>query len=151
MQKGVSDLLIVRKSKSIFPMRKVPSLYQEENHILIKENWEWCQNGSAQTNLKSPLLFSDSFMSNSLQSNGLHAACQASLSCISWSLLTLMSIKSVMSSNHLILCRPLLLLPSVFLSIRIFSSKLALPTRWPKYWSFSISPLIFHSFSPYIS
>ena len=60
----------------------------------------------------------------------------------SWSLPTLMSIESVMPSNHLILCRPLLLLPSIFPSIRIFSNKSALRIRWPKYWSFSfnISP-----------
>ena len=51
-----------------------------------------------------------------------------------------MSIKSVMPSNHLILCRPLLLLPSNFHSIRVFSNELALCIRWPKYWSFSISP-----------
>ena len=50
-----------------------------------------------------------------------------------------MSIKLVMPSNHLILCRPLLLLPSVFPSIRVFSSELALRIRWPKYWSFSFS------------
>ena len=50
-----------------------------------------------------------------------------------------MSIESVMPSNHLILCRPLLLLPSVFPSIRVFSSESALHIRWPKYWSFSFS------------
>ena len=52
----------------------------------------------------------------------------------------LMSIESVMPSNHLILCRPLLLLPSIFPSIRVFSSESVLHMRWPKYWSFSISP-----------
>ena len=57
----------------------------------------------------------------------------------SWSLLKLMSIKSVMPSNHLILCHPLLLLPSVFPSVRVFSSESALRIRWPKYWSFSVS------------
>ena len=68
------------------------------------------------------------------------AACQASLSfTISWSLLKLVSIESVMPSNHLILCHPLLLLPSIFPSIRVFSSELALHIRWPKYWSFSFS------------
>ena len=68
---------------------------------------------------------------------------QASLSfTISQSLLKLMSIESVMPSNHLILCHPLLLLPSIFPSIRVFSNELALHIRWPKYWSFSfhISP-----------
>ena len=68
------------------------------------------------------------------------AAHQASLTfTISRSFLKRMSIKSVMPSNHLILCRPLLLLPSVFASIRVFSSESALLIRWPKYWSFSIS------------
>ena len=72
------------------------------------------------------------------------AACQASLSfTISWSSLKLMSIDSVMLSNHLIICHPLLLLPSVFPSIRVFSNESAHRSRWPKYWnfSFSISPV----------
>ena len=71
------------------------------------------------------------------------AACQASLSITnSWSLLKLMSIESVRPSNHLILCRPLLLLPSIFPNIRVFSNESLLCIRWPKYWSFSfnISP-----------
>ena len=71
------------------------------------------------------------------------AACQASLSISnSWSLLKLMSIKSVMPLDHLILCHPHLLWPSVFLSIRVFSNESVLYIRWPKYWgfSFSISP-----------
>ena len=71
------------------------------------------------------------------------AARQASLSTTnSRSLVKLMSIESVMPSNHLILCRPLLLLPSTFPSIRVFSNKSVLHIRWPKYWSFSfnISP-----------
>ena len=71
------------------------------------------------------------------------AALQASLSNTnSWSLLKLMSIESVMPSNHLILCHPLLLLPSIFPSNRVFSNESVLHIRWPKYWSFSfnISP-----------
>ena len=69
------------------------------------------------------------------------AACQVSLSItISQSLHKLMSIESVMPTNHLILCRPLLLLPSVFPSIRVFSNESTLCIRWPKYWSFSICP-----------
>ena len=68
------------------------------------------------------------------------AARQASLSFItSWSLLKLMSIESVMPSNHLMLCHPLLLLLSVFPSIRVFSNESALCLRWPKDWSFSFS------------
>ena len=75
---------------------------------------------------------------------------QASLSITnSWSLLKLMSIESVMPSNHLILCHPLLLLPSIFPSIRVFSNESVLHIRWPKYWSFSISP--FNEYSGLIS
>ena len=69
--------------------------------------------------------------------------CQAALSITnSLSLLKLTSIESVMPSNHLILCHPLLLLPSIFPSIRVFSNESVLHIRWPKYWnfSFSISP-----------
>ena len=71
------------------------------------------------------------------------AAHQASLSITNFrSLLKLMSIESVMPSNHLIFCCPLLLLPSIFLSIRVFSNESVLCIKWPKYWgfSFSISP-----------
>ena len=82
-------------------------------------------------------------MSDSLWPHGLQHA-QASLSITnSWSLLKLMSIKSVMPSNHLIFCRPLLFLPSIFPSIRVFSNpESVLHIRWSKYWnfSFSISP-----------
>ena len=68
------------------------------------------------------------------------AAHQASLSIANpWSLLKLMPIKLVMPSNHLILCHPLLLLPSIFPNIRVFSNESALCIRWPKYWSFSFS------------
>ena len=69
------------------------------------------------------------------------ATSQISLSfTISWSLFKLKSIESMMSSNHLILCHPLLFLLSIFPSIRVFSNESALHIRWPKYWSFSISP-----------
>ena len=69
------------------------------------------------------------------------AACQTSLSITnSWSLLKLMSIKSMMPSNHLIFCHPLLLLPSIFPCISIFSNESVLHIMWPKFWSFSISP-----------
>ena len=66
-----------------------------------------------------------------------------------WRLLRFMSIESVMPSNHLILCHPLLLLPSIFPSIRVFSSESALCIRWPKYWSlsFSVSPSSEHLWS----
>ena len=65
---------------------------------------------------------------------------QASLSLtISWTLLKLMSIESIMPSNHLIFCHPLILLPSTFTSIRVFSNESILHIKWPKYWSFSFS------------
>ena len=68
---------------------------------------------------------------------------------ISWSVPKIMCIESVMPSNHLILCRPLLLLPPIPPSIRVFSYESALCIRWPKYWSFSISP--FNEYSVSIS
>ena len=86
-------------------------------------------------------------MSNSLQPRGLTAR-QASLSITnSWSSLRLMSTELVMPSKHLILSHPLLLLPSIFPSIRVFSNESALCIRWPKYWgfSFNISPSNEHS------
>ena len=61
---------------------------------------------------------------------------------LSWRLVRFISIESVMPSNHLVLCRPLLLLPSIFPSIRVFSNKLALCIRWPKHWSFSFSSVL---------
>ena len=77
---------------------------------------------------------------------------QASLSITnSLSLLRLMSIESVMPSNHFILCHPLLLLPSISPSIRVFSNESVLPTRWPKYWSFSFSISLSNEYSGLIS
>ena len=86
--------------------------------------------------------FSHSVMSDILQPHGLQHSRTAFSITNSQSLLKLMSIESVMPSNHLILCHPLLLLPSIFPSIRVFSNELVLHIRWPKYWhfSFSISP-----------
>ena len=80
------------------------------------------------------------------------AARQASLSITnSWSLLRLMSIESVMPSNHLILCRPLLLLPSILPNISVFSNESVLHIRWPKYWSFSFSISSSNEYSGLIS
>ena len=80
------------------------------------------------------------------------AALQASLSITNyWNLLKLMSITSVMPSNHLILCRPLLLPPSIFLSVRVFSNELVLCIKWPKYWSFSFSISSSNEYSGLIS
>ena len=90
------------------------------------------------THLVQMLLFTCSVISDSLQPHG-----QDSLSITnSWSLLKLMPTESVMSSNHLILCRPILFLPPIFPSIRVFSNESTLGIKWPKYWSlsFSISP-----------
>ena len=85
------------------------------------------------------LLFSCSVMSDS--ATPWTTAHQASLSfTISWSLLRRMSTESVVPFNHLILCHPILLLPSIFPSIRVFSNELALCIQWPEYWSFRISP-----------
>ena len=84
----------------------------------------------------SSVQFSRSVVSDSLRPLG----CQASLSITnSQSLPKLMSIESVMPSNHLTLCHPLLLLPSIFPSIRVFSNESVLRIKWPKYWSFSFS------------
>ena len=80
------------------------------------------------------------------------SARQASLSITNFrSLLKLMSIESVMPSKHLILCHPLLLLPSIFLSIRVFTNELVLHIRWPKYWSFSFSISSSNEYSGLIS
>ena len=80
------------------------------------------------------------------------AACQASLSfTISQSLLKLMSGGLMMPSNHLILCHPLLLLPSIFPSIRVFSNQLALRFKWPKYWSFSFCISLSNEYSELIT
>ena len=94
--------------------------------------------------------FSRSVMSDS--ATPWTAACQASLSITnSQSLLKLMSIESVMPSNHLILCRPLLLLPSNFPRVRVFSNESVLRIRWPKYWSFSYSISPSNEYSELIS
>ena len=94
--------------------------------------------------------FSHSVVSNS--ATPWTAACQASLSITnSWSLLKHMSIESVMPSNHLILCHPLLLLPSIFPSIRVFSNESVLCIRWPNYWSFSLGISPSNAYSGLIS
>ena len=97
--------------------------------------FEWC----VIEPLGNSVQFGCSVMHDSLQPHGLQYV-QVSLSVTdSWSLLKLTSIESVMPSNHLILCRPLLLLPSIFPSIRVFTDESALGIRWPKDWSFSFS------------
>ena len=113
-------------------LRKYERIYNNMCHVNTLVN-NVCYIASIQ--------FSRSVMSNS--ATPWTATCQASLSITnSRSLLKLMSIESVMPSNHLILCRALLLLPSIFPSIRVFSNESVICIRWPKYWSFSfnISP-----------
>ena len=90
----------------------------------------------------SSVQFSHSVMSDSLRPHGLQQARPPCPSTNSWSLPKLVSIESVMPSSHLLLCHPLLLLPSILPSIRVFSNESVLYIRWPKYWkfSFSISP-----------
>ena len=101
--------------------------------------------------IRKSVHFSCSAMSNSSRPPWT-AARQASLSITnSWSLLKLMSIESVMPSNHLILCHPLLLLPSIFPSIRVFSNESLFHIRWPKYWSFSFSISPSNEYSELIS
>ena len=91
-----------------------------------------------------------SFNHNGLFATTWTAAWQAFLSfTITWSLFKLMSIESLMTSSYLILCHPLLLVPSIFPSVRVFSNDSTLCTKWPKYWSFSISP--FSGYSGLIS
>ena len=95
-------------------------------------------------------LFNRSIMSNS--ATPWIAAHQAFLSITnSWNLLKLMSIELVMPSNHLILCHPFLLPPSIFPSIRVFSNELVLHIKWPKYWSFSFSICPYNEYSGLIS
>ena len=122
-------------------MMEVPFKELDRYRLIIHGSWlqslsertEYIHQFSSVQSLSSVWLFATQWT----------AACQASLSITnSQSLLKLISIELVMPSNHLILCCPLLLLPSIFPSIRVFSDESALRVRWPKYWSFSfnISP-----------
>ena len=109
----------------------VVSVYSKCLRNLLMKLWLWyCD---------SLLLFSCEVISDSLRFHGLQPAKLLSPSVISWSLLKFMSIELVTLSNCLILNCPLLLFPSIFPSIRVFSSESALCIRWPKYWSFSLS------------
>ena len=112
----------------------------------VAQSWTWLKrlSSSSRNTLRDKcvgdkvlLLFSHSVLSDC--ATPWTETCQSSLPFISWSLLKLMSIESVMSSNILILCCPLLLRPSIFPSIRVFPNELALCIRWPEYWSFSFS------------
>ena len=108
----------------------------------------WSQKENWQDSVSSVQLISRVWLFSTPQT----AACQASLSItIFRNLLKLMPIQLVMPSNHLILCRPLLVPPLIFPSIRVFSNESALPIRWPKYWSFSFSMSPSNEYSRLIS
>ena len=129
----VTDLLsqaqTAKRGQSWYPGPALPPLASLHSHLI--EPWEWFGNSclapvqfSSVQSLSCVLLFAIPWT----------AACQAPLSITnSWSLLKLMSIESVMPSNHLVLCRPLLLLPSIFPSIRVFSNESVLCIRWLKF------------------
>ena len=121
-------------------------------HTLIMKKWQYACCMVAYRNQYDgfTVQFSGSVVSNAVTL--WTVAHQAFLSITtSQSLLKLMSIKSVMPSNSLILCRPLLFLPSIFPSIRVFSNESALHIRWPKYWSFSFSLSPSNEYSELIS
>ena len=106
-----------------------------------KKKWHanYSQKDPGRLHEKDISQFSHSVVSDSLRPHGMQARPASRSISNSQSLFRLMSIESVMPSNHLILYRPLLFLPSIFSSIRVFSSESVLPIRWPKYWSFSFS------------
>ena len=129
------------------PCREMPEIPYTHGHTSIVRGGSWTNTEPLAPHLKIVVcvLFSSvqSLSHVRLFGTPWTAACQASLSITNfWSLPKLMPNESVMPSNCLILCRPLLLLPSIFPSIRVFSNKSALRIRWPKYWSFrfNISP-----------
>ena len=100
---------------------------------------------------RASVQFSRSVVSDALRLHELRHISPPLSFTISWSLLKFMSIKSVMRSTHFIQCCPLLLLPSIFPSIRVFSNESALHRRWPKYWSFSFSISPSNEYSELIS
>ena len=133
MQVTFTELLNSVCSSMIFPPHSLSSGFA----ILCLRAYDQAESRNS-LNPRDSVQFSLSVMSNSVTS--WTAACQASLSIsISWSLLKLMSIKSVMPLDHFILCHPHLFRPSIFLSIRVLSNESILCIRWPKYWSFSFS------------
>ena len=140
------------------PFSKDVCVYMPHIHILRWWSWFFFNLGKPMCKscvnecLKQNQFSSVAQSCSTLQPHGLHAACQASLSITnSWSLLKLVSTALVMPSNHLILCPPLLFLPSIFPSIRVFSNESVLCIRWPKYWSFSFSITPSNEYSGLIS
>ena len=125
---------IITSSFSVLPLQEIPNSKTKMDQRFVAHFLSCCS------------------VSKSCPTLQTHVTCQVSLSfTISWSLLKLMSIESVMPSNHLILCQPLLLLPSILPSIRVFSSESALCIRWPKYQSFSFSIIPSNEYSGVIS
>ena len=124
--------------------RKVSHVSEmQEKQGQVEQGTQREQEDSRPGDLTTVAVVQSLIMSDSLRPHGLQHQLSLSITS-SRSLLKLMSIESVMPSNHLILCRPLLLLPSIFPSIRIFSSESVLHIRWPKYWSLNEYPgLIF--------
>ena len=118
---------------------RVPIKFNEENIVFLNKLFWDSRFSSVQ--------FSCSVVPDFSQPHGLEAYQNSLSTTSSWSLLKFMSIKSMMPSDHLFLCCPLLLLPSIFPSIRVFSSESVLPIRWPKYWSFSFSISISNEYS----
>ena len=140
LRPGCSRLLTLFLVGRITVLEEVP-LWGSSSFKILAPNSSYSSRSQPPTVAPCLMLFSLSVMSDT--ATPWTAACQASLSfTISQGLLKLTFSELVMPSNHLTLCRSLLLLPSVFHQIRVFSSELALPIRWPKYWSFSfcISP-----------
>ena len=136
----VSSMLLGKSGRQL--------LIASEGMKQLGQNWKWYSVVDVSGGKSKVQCCEEEYCINSVQSlsrlrlfvTPWTAACQAFVSITnSQSLPKLISIESVMPSNHLILCHPLLFLPSIFPSIRVFSSELTLRMRWPKYWSFSFS------------
>ena len=143
---GLEDPLEKGKATHSFTVAwRIPWTISTMGSWRVRHNWV-----TFTLKLGKKIQFSCSVVSDSLRRHGLQR--KASLSITnSQSLLKLMSIELVMPSNHLILCHPLLLLPSIFPSIRVFSNESVLRIRWPKYWSFSFNISHFNEYSGLIS
>ena len=135
--------VIAAQNKSLLKNKQKINLYYLKRHIWLIYTLDFKYFKTVYTLINVSLSLLQLLSRVQLFATPWTAALQASLSITnSWSLLKLMSIESVMPSNHLILCRPPLPLPSIIPSIRVFSNDSVLHIRWPKYWSFnfSISP-----------
>ena len=119
--------------------------------ILLLSLLQWCPTVRVMSSTEYSVQFSRSVMSDSLRPHEPQHARPPLSDTSSQSSLKPMSIESVMPSNHLILCCPLLLLPSIFPRIRVFSNESALHIRWPKYWSFSFNTSPSNEYSGLIS